>query len=104
MLPLEQTKCVVVVDADVDVHMPAEVLGRIAANVRTDRDIFFQTGPGSPDDHAAPHPGLGQHVGIDATAKLPPEHSRPWPHRLERPSELREAVARRWAEYGLPPI
>jgi 4-hydroxy-3-polyprenylbenzoate decarboxylase len=101
---LEPMKCVVVVDADVDVHTPAEVLGRIAANVSPDRDVFFQTGPGSPDDHAAPQPGLGEHVGIDATAKLPPEHPRPWPHRLERPAELREAVSRRWAEYGLPPI
>ena len=104
MLPLEQTKCVVVVDADVNVHAAAEVLGRIAANVSPERDVFFQTGPGSADDHAAPQPGLGHHLGIDATAKLQPEHPRPWPQRLERPADLREAVTRRWSEYGLPPL
>jgi 4-hydroxy-3-polyprenylbenzoate decarboxylase len=104
MLPLEQMKCVVVVDADVNVRAAAEVLGRIAANVSPERDVFFQTGPGSCDDHAAPRPGLSQQIGIDATAKLGPEHSRPWPAKLERPAELREAVTRRWAEYGLPPL
>jgi 4-hydroxy-3-polyprenylbenzoate decarboxylase len=103
MLPLEQMKCVVVVDEDVDVRAASEVLGRIAANVSPERDIFFQTGPASPLDHATPQPGLATHMGIDATAKVGAEHPRNWPGRLERPAAVREAVTRRWHELGLPP-
>lgn len=101
LLPLEQVKCVVVVDADVDPAQASDVLSRIAANVCPQRDVFFHAGPGSLQDHAAPQAGLAQQLGIDATAKLPPEHPRPWPERLHRPASIRDAVTRRWAELGI---
>lgn len=104
LLPLERTGCVVIVDGDVDPRDAGEVLGRIAANVCPQRDVFLRAGPGSRLDHAAPQPGLAQSLGIDATAKLPPEHPRPWPTRLERPASLLDAVTRRWAELGLKKV
>ncbi len=102
--PLERLRTIVVVDADIDVHDFGQVLGRVAANVAPDRDISSQTGPGDPLSHADGTPGLGSQLLIDATAKMPPEHSRVWPQPLVRPGELRDTVARRWAEYGLPPF
>lgn len=94
-------KIVVVVDAHVDVHDTCQVLFRVGANVFPGRDVFFQDGPCDPFDHALPVEARGRKVGIDATAKLPGEHPRPWPHEATASEETRSLVERRWQEYGL---
>ena len=84
---LELTMCrklVIVVDEHVDVHDAAAVLRAVAANVHPGRDAAFHPGPAHPLDHAAPTPLVGQHLCLDATAKLPGEHPGPWPARLAR--------------------
>jgi 4-hydroxy-3-polyprenylbenzoate decarboxylase len=98
---LASTKCVVIVDAQVDVHDAASVLAEIAANVHPARDVFFHQGPGDPCDHAAPTSGLGHAMGIDATRKLPGEHPTSWPQRLASDANVAQLVQSRWAEYGL---
>jgi 4-hydroxy-3-polyprenylbenzoate decarboxylase len=78
------------------------VLAAIGANVHPGRDVFCQQNPGHAFDHASPTPRLGHPMAIDATAKLPGEHDRPWPAELAAGQEIVELVSRRWREYGLP--
>jgi len=98
---LQFSKFVIVVGETVDVHSAPSVLAAIGANVHPGRDVFFQHGPGRIFDHSSPTPGLGQSLGIDATAKLPAEHQRPWPAELAASPEIAELVSKRWSEYGL---
>jgi 4-hydroxy-3-polyprenylbenzoate decarboxylase len=102
--PLMAAKIIVIVDGDVDVHDPRQVWSRVGAHVHPGRDVFFHEGPGNSADHAAPIAGVGNAMAIDATAKLPDEHSRPWPTATEMPDAVRDLVRSRWRQYGLPPL
>ncbi len=102
--PLMTAKVIVIVDADVEVHDSAQVWSRVGTHVHPGRDVFFHSGPGDPSDHAAPIAGLGHAMAIDATAKLPDEHPRPWPSTAEMPEAIRDLVRSRWRQYGLPPL
>lgn len=102
--PLMTAKVIIVVNGDVDVHDPRQVWSRIGAHVHPGRDVFFHSGPGDPSDHAAPLAGIGHAMAIDATAKLPDEHPRPWPATAEMPEAIRDLVRSRWRQYGLPPL
>ena len=98
---LSLTKCVVVVDAHVDVHDYAQVLFYAGANVDPQRDVVIGEGPLDHLDHAPTRQFVGGKLGIDATAKWPEEGARPWPEEIEMSPEVRELVDRRWAEYGI---
>jgi 4-hydroxy-3-polyprenylbenzoate decarboxylase len=98
---LSLTKCVVVVDADVDVHDYEQVLFYAGANVDPKRDVILSEGPLDHLDHAPERQFFGGKLGIDATAKLPEEGARPWPEEIEMSTEIKELVTRRWNEYGL---
>jgi 4-hydroxy-3-polyprenylbenzoate decarboxylase len=96
---LSLTKCVVVVDADVDVHDYQQVLFYAGANVDPKRDVIVSEGPLDHLDHAPERQFYGGKLGIDATAKWPEEGARPWPEEIEMSPEVKELVTRRWAEY-----
>ena len=98
---LSLTKCVVVVDANVDVHDYEQVLFYAGANVDPKRDVILSEGPLDHLDHAPERQFFGGKLGIDATAKWPEEGARPWPEEIEMSPEIKELVTRRWAEYGL---
>src|SRR6476619_6794241 len=98
---LSLTKCVVVVDASVDVHDYEQVLFYAGANVDPKRDVIVSEGPLDHLDHAPERQFLGGKLGIDATAKWPEEGARPWPEEIEMSPEIKELVTRRWTEYGL---
>jgi 4-hydroxy-3-polyprenylbenzoate decarboxylase len=98
---LSLTKCVVVVDAHVDVHDYEQVLFYAGANVDPKRDVVLSEGPLDHLDHAPERQFFGGKLGIDATAKWPEEGARPWPEEIEMSPEIKELVTRRWAEYGL---
>ncbi|HEY1786290.1 MAG TPA: UbiD family decarboxylase domain-containing protein, partial [Pirellulales bacterium] len=98
---LAAVKFVVVVDADVDVHNPAEVWRRVGANVDPARDVFVREGPSAPADHAFEVPTVGHQMGIDATRKLPGERPSASPASLAATREVAELVERRWQEYGI---
>jgi 4-hydroxy-3-polyprenylbenzoate decarboxylase len=100
--PLMTAKVIVIVDADVDVSDARQVWSRVGDHVHPGRDVLFHSGPGDPSDHAAPA-GAGHAMAIDATAKLPEEHPRPWPAAVEMPDSTRDLVRSRWRQYGLPP-
>ena len=101
---LSLTKCVVVVDEWVDVHDYGEVFFRVTANVDPKRDVLLSEGPVDHLDHAPGTQFVGGKLGIDATHKLPEEGAREWPPEIEMSDEVKELVARRWNEYGLPDL
>ncbi|HJW33902.1 MAG TPA: menaquinone biosynthesis decarboxylase, partial [Holophagaceae bacterium] len=96
------TKCVVVVDEDIDPHDLTEVLFRITSNVDPKRDMLFTDGPLDVLDHASDRFAFGSKVGIDATRKNKPfdDYKREWPRDLTFPDEILGRIDRRWKEYG----
>jgi 4-hydroxy-3-polyprenylbenzoate decarboxylase len=98
---LSLTKCVVVVDAGVDVHDYEQVLFYAGANTDPKRDVVLSEGPLDHLDHAPERQFFGGKLGIDATAKWPEEGARPWPEEIEMSPEIKDLVTRRWTEYGL---
>jgi 4-hydroxy-3-polyprenylbenzoate decarboxylase len=101
---LSLTKCVLVVDAHVDVHDYEQVMFYAGANVDPKRDVVVSEGPLDHLDHAPERQFFGGKLGIDATAKGPEEGARPWPEEIEMSDDVRELVDRRWEEYGLGPV
>src|SRR5207253_881252 len=86
---LSLTKCVVVVDAHVDVHDYEQVLFYAGANVDPKRDVIVSEGPLDHLDHAPERQFYGGKLGIDATAKWPEEGARPWPEEIEMSDEIK---------------
>ncbi len=96
------TKLIVVVDEDVNVEDEQSVWFHVGANTHPGRDVTFCEGPTHMQDHAAPVPGIGHKMGIDATRKLPDEgHTRAWPQELTMTDQIRGLVNDRWSEYEL---
>ena len=98
---LSLSKSVVVVDDFVDVHDYEQVFFHACANVDPGRDVVISEGPTDQLDHAAAMYCYGGKLGIDATHKWPEEGAREWPERIEMTQEVRDAVDRRWSEFGL---
>jgi 4-hydroxy-3-polyprenylbenzoate decarboxylase len=77
------SKCVVIVDKDVNVQDPAEVAWIAGTHVDPSRDIEVVKGPVDDLDDAAIAPAFGGKMGIDATRKWASEgYTREWPRRL----------------------
>ena len=96
------TKCIIVVDANVNPRSSSEVAWRAFNNVDARRDLVLSDGPLDALDHSSPLPCYGCRVGIDATRKGPDEgHTRPWPESLVMDKDTEDLVNRRWKEYGL---
>ncbi len=98
---LRFAKVLVVVDEGVDVHDDRQVLSAVSANMHPGRDVFLRQGPVDVFDPAAVPGELGHRMGIDATAKLPGEHSGTWLQSAEMSESIGRLVNDRWAEYGL---
>jgi 4-hydroxy-3-polyprenylbenzoate decarboxylase len=100
---LSLTKCVIVVDADIDVHDYAQVTWQVGANVDPGRDLLLSSGPLDQLDHAPSIQSLGGKIGIDATAKWSSEgYLREWPEVARMSDEVQTRVSERWAELGIP--
>jgi 4-hydroxy-3-polyprenylbenzoate decarboxylase len=99
---MQFSKCVIVVDADVDVHDYAQVAWRVFNNVDWKRDVTVTEGPLDVLDHSAPQPLWGGKIGIDATRKGPAEgHPREWPPDVEMSAEVKARVDELWSSLGL---
>jgi 4-hydroxy-3-polyprenylbenzoate decarboxylase len=95
-------KVIIVVDADVNVHDPAEVVWRVGGNIDPQRDILFTRGPIDQLDHASQYPNFGSKMGIDATKKWPSEgFNRPWPNDVVMTDEVKRKVDAIWRQLGL---
>lgn len=93
------TKIIVVVDEDVDVQNISEVIWRVGNNVDPVRDFLFVQGPVDTLNHAAPYPGLGSKVGIDATRKGREEGlMREWPKDIKMSNQIKKKIDNLWHE------
>lgn len=100
---LSLSRCVVVVDHDVDVQDASDVAFHAFSNVDAGRDMLVTEGPVDALDHAAPYFAYGAKVGFDATRKWEGEGVvRPWPDEAVMSDEVRDRVDARWAELGIP--
>jgi 4-hydroxy-3-polyprenylbenzoate decarboxylase len=99
------TKFVIVVDKDINIRDPRQVVWAISSKVDPTRDVFIL--PDTPFDtldFASTKIGLGGRMGIDATTKMSPETNHEWGKPLESDSDVSQMVDRRWQEYGLADI
>jgi 4-hydroxy-3-polyprenylbenzoate decarboxylase len=95
-------KCIVVVDANVDVHNPVEVLWRVSNNIDAQRDILFTRGPVDHLDHASAQQFFGSKMGIDATTKWASEgFTRDWPPDIIMDADVKKKVDGIWSQLGL---
>jgi 4-hydroxy-3-polyprenylbenzoate decarboxylase len=91
------TKCIIVVDEDVDVQNLADVTLKVLNNIDPERDIQFTLGPVDSLDHAARLANYGSKIGIDATRKWSTEgFSRPWPDEIVMDGQTRALVDGKW--------
>ena len=96
------TKCVIVVDEDVNVHDIADVTLKVLNNIDPERDIQFTLGPVDSLDHASRLPNYGSKMGIDATRKWPSEgFTRPWPDEILMDEKTKALVDKKWKELGI---
>jgi 4-hydroxy-3-polyprenylbenzoate decarboxylase len=96
------SKCIVVVDEDVDVQNHAEVAWKALNNIDPQRDIEFVTGPVDSLDHASRMPNWGSKMGIDATRKWPAEgFTREWPDVIRMSDAVKSRVDQLWKQAGL---
>jgi 4-hydroxy-3-polyprenylbenzoate decarboxylase len=91
------TKCIIVVDEDVDVQDLADVTLKVLNHIDPERDIQFTLGPIDSLDHASRLANYGSKMGIDATRKWPTEgFSRPWPDEIVMDAKTKALVDRKW--------
>ena len=97
------TKFVIVTDDDIDARDWQDVIWAISTRVDPARDLtILEHTPIDYLDFAAPEPGLGSKLGIDATNKWPPETRRDWGTKIRMSDDIIERVTARWTDYGLP--
>ena len=96
------SKCIVVVDEEVNVQDVHEVAWKALNNIDPERDIQFVLGPVDSLDHSSRMPNYGSKMGIDATRKWKEEgFMRPWPDVIEMPAEVKQRVSQLWKKAGL---
>jgi 4-hydroxy-3-polyprenylbenzoate decarboxylase len=96
------TKCIIVVDEDVNVQDVGEVTLKALNHIDPERDIQFTLGPIDSLDHASRLPNYGSKMGIDATRKWPSEgFNRPWPDEILMDAKTKALVDKKWKELGL---
>jgi len=91
------TKCIIVVDEDVDVQNLADVTLKVLNHIDPERDIQFTLGPVDSLDHASRLANYGSKMGIDATRKWPTEgFTRPWPDEIAMDAKTKALVDGKW--------
>ncbi len=91
------TKCVIVVDEDVNVQDLGEITLKVLNHIDPERDIQFTLGPVDSLDHAARLPNYGSKMGIDATRKWASEgFARPWPDEILMDEKTKALVDSKW--------
>jgi 4-hydroxy-3-polyprenylbenzoate decarboxylase len=96
------TKCILVVDEDVNVQDIGEVTLKVLNHIDPERDIQFMLGPVDSLDHASRLPNYGSKMGIDATRKWSSEgFSRPWPDEILMDEKTKALVDKKWKELGI---
>jgi 4-hydroxy-3-polyprenylbenzoate decarboxylase len=96
------TKCILVVDEDVNVQDIGEVTLKVLNHIDPERDIQFMLGPVDSLDHASRLPNYGSKMGIDATRKWASEgFNRPWPDEILMDEKTKAMVDKKWKDLGI---
>lgn len=96
------TKVVVVVDHDVDIQNPGEVVWKTLCAIDPQRDIEFVLGPVDTLEHASRLQDFGSKMGVDATRKWPSEgFSRRWPDEVRMDQATKARVDSLWKSLGV---
>jgi 4-hydroxy-3-polyprenylbenzoate decarboxylase len=96
------TKCIVVVDHDVNLRNYGEVTWRAFNCVDWAHDIEVVKGPVDDLDHASYIHRFGGKIGVDATTKWASEgFTRPWPDVIRMSDEVKRRVDAMWPRLGL---
>ena len=96
------SKCIVVVDEDVDVQNYREVAWKALNHIDPERDIQFVMGPVDSLDHSSRLPNYGSKMGVDATRKWSGEgFTRPWPGEIRMSEDVKRRVDELWKMTGL---
>ena len=96
------SKCIIVVDEDVNVQDLKEVAWRVSNNIDARRDVIFAEGPVDALDHAAEQFAYGSKMGIDATRKWKEEgFQREWPEVVKMSPEVKKRVDELWNKLGI---
>ena len=97
------TRCLIVVDDDVDVADTRAVAWFVLNNMDPSRDLVVMPGPVDDLDHSGSYlVSVGHKLGVDATRKRADEgYERVWPPDLAMDEATRDLVSARWREYGL---
>ncbi len=96
------TKCLIVVDEDVNIQNLSEVAWRVSNNIDAKRDIVFAEGPVDALDHAADQFAYGSKMGIDATRKWKEEgFQREWPEVVRMSPEVKKRIDGIWSQLGI---
>lgn len=96
------SKCIVIVDQDVNVQDVSEVAWKALNNIDPQRDIEFCLGPVDSLDHASRLPNYGSKMGVDATKKWPGEgFTRPWPDVIKMDEKVKARVDELWKKAKL---
>ncbi len=96
------SKCIVVVDEEVNVQNVGEVAWKALNNIDPERDIQFTLGPVDSLDHASRLVNFGSKMGVDATRKWPQEgFQRPWPDVIKMTPGVTKRVDELWKRAGL---
>jgi 4-hydroxy-3-polyprenylbenzoate decarboxylase len=91
------TKCIIVVDEDVDVQDLSDVTLKVLNHIDPERDIQFTLGPVDSLDHASRLPDFGSKMGIDATRKWAGEgFTRRWPDEIVMDAKTKAMVGSKW--------
>ncbi|HWV81903.1 MAG TPA: UbiD family decarboxylase, partial [Hyphomicrobiaceae bacterium] len=102
MVQFSYTKIVIVVDDDIDVRNPRDVLWALSTRMDPGRDLtVIERTPIDYLDFSSPSSGLGGKLGIDATNKIGAETSRDWGQPLTMDQAIIDRVDRMWAQLGL---
>ncbi len=97
-------KFIVVVDPEIDIRKWDDVIWAISTQVDPARDTFvIEHTPIDYLDFASPEPRLGSKMGIDATAKIPPETHREWGKSMSMDPKVIKKIDEMWHELGLEP-
>src|SRR3989454_1184373 len=91
------TKCIIVVDEDINVQDIGDVTLKVLNHIDPERDIQFTLGPIDSLDHASRLPNYGSKMGVDATRKWASEgFTRPWPDEILMDAKTKALVDSKW--------
>ena len=95
-------KFIIVVDSEINIRDWNDVIWAISTQVDPARDTFIlESTPIDYLDFASPEPSLGSKMGIDATAKIPPETHREWGKGMKMDPNVVKKVDQMWNELGI---